>query len=157
MKIALLHYTSPPIVGGVESVIGHQARLMKEDGQTVVIFSGRGEIFDSNIPVVQLPLLDSRNREVLNMKKELDLGHHFPAFDILRDKIRKILLENLQGFDILIAHNVVSLHKNLPLTAALFDAYTSTGFPHLILWHHDLAWTTPELPSNARHDLKLAY
>ena len=28
MKIALLHYSSPPVVGGVESVLAHHARLM---------------------------------------------------------------------------------------------------------------------------------
>jgi glycosyltransferase involved in cell wall biosynthesis len=43
----------------------------------------------------------------------------------------------------LIAHNVGSLHKNLPLTAALNQAYQAPSFPRLILWHHDLAWTTP--------------
>jgi glycosyltransferase involved in cell wall biosynthesis len=28
------------------------------------------------------------------------------------------------------------------LTAALNDSYKSPGFPRLILWHHDLAWTS---------------
>jgi hypothetical protein len=32
MKIALLHYSSPPIVGGVESVLAHHARLMANAG-----------------------------------------------------------------------------------------------------------------------------
>jgi glycosyltransferase involved in cell wall biosynthesis len=35
------------------------------------------------------------------------------------------------------------LNKNLPLTMALHDLYRNPGFPRLILWHHDLAWTTP--------------
>ena len=29
-KVALLHYSAPPIVGGVESVLGHHARLMAD-------------------------------------------------------------------------------------------------------------------------------
>ena len=49
----------------------------------------------------------------------------------------------MQNFELLIAHNIASLHKNLPLTAALFDLYNNPGFPRLVLWHHDLAWTTP--------------
>jgi hypothetical protein len=32
MRIALLHYTAPPVVGGVESVIGHHSRLMINTG-----------------------------------------------------------------------------------------------------------------------------
>ncbi len=38
---------------------------------------------------------------------------------------------------------MASLHKNLALTAALNQLYQTPGFPRLILWHHDLAWTTP--------------
>jgi len=43
----------------------------------------------------------------------------------------------------LIAHNVCSLNKNLALTAALHKLHISKKLPRLILWHHDLAWTTP--------------
>ena len=28
LSIGLLHFTSPPVVGGVETVLGHHARLM---------------------------------------------------------------------------------------------------------------------------------
>jgi len=43
----------------------------------------------------------------------------------------------------LIAHNVCSLNKNLALTAALHQLHGSNKLPRLIVWHHDLAWTTP--------------
>ncbi|MBM3124466.1 MAG: glycosyltransferase family 4 protein, partial [Chloroflexi bacterium] len=49
----------------------------------------------------------------------------------------------LIGTDLLIAHNVCSLNKNLALTAALYTLHTTASLPRLILWHHDLAWTTP--------------
>ncbi len=142
MKIGILHYSSPPIVGGVESVLAHHARLMTNAGHTVTIFAGRGKAFDERIPVRILPRLDSRNPEVLKIKKDLDTGWYTPDFDTLCEQIKTELLSELKGFDILIAHNVASLHKNLPLTAALNQVYQTPGFPHLILWHHDLAWTT---------------
>jgi len=153
MKIALLHYTSPPIVGGVESVLAHHARLMVKAGHTVTILAGRGKAFDANIPVHILPRLDSRHADVLAAKAALDMGHYMPAFDGLRDQIKNELLAELQGFDILIAHNVASLHKNLPLTAAIQAAYGMPSFPHLILWHHDLAWATPRY----RHEMYNGY
>jgi len=143
MKIALLHYSSPPIVGGVESVIAHHARLMTNAGHTVTILAGRGEPFDERIKVRILPRLDSRHPDVMEVKDFLDVGKHTPAFEMLREKIRKELIEELNGYDVLIAHNVASLHKNLALTAALYEEYNKPGFPHLVLWHHDLAWTTP--------------
>jgi len=143
MKIALLHYSAPPIVGGVESVIAHHARLMTSSGHQVTIFAGRGQSFDHAIPVKIFPLLDSRNSEVLAVKADLDKGRCPDSFLLLKDRIQDFLLRELKGFDVVIAHNVASLNKNLPLTAALYQIYSSPGFPRLILWHHDLAWVTP--------------
>jgi len=151
MKVALLHYSAPPIVGGVESVLAHHARLLTESGHAVTIFAGRGETFDPAIPVRVLPLLDSRHAEVLAVKAELDQGHCTMSFMGLRDRIHDELCSQLQGFDVVIAHNVASLNKNLALTAALYDCSQQPGFPRLILWHHDLAWTTPRYRSEM-HD-----
>ncbi len=143
MKIALLHYSSPPIVGGVESVLAHHARLMSKAGHEVTILAGRGEVFDQRIPVRIMERLDSRHPDVLRVKKMLDSGQMMDDFKDLRDRIKADLVTALEGFEILIAHNVASLHKNLALTAALEQACQIPGFPRLILWHHDLAWTTP--------------
>jgi glycosyltransferase involved in cell wall biosynthesis len=140
MKIALLHYSSPPIVGGVESVLAHHAGLMTSAGNQVTIFAGRGKIFDRRIPVKRLPLLDSRHPQVLKVKAQLDKGNIPPAFEELVDQIKSELSRELDGFDVLIAHNVASLHKNLALTTAIHAVYQTQGFPRLILWHHDLAW-----------------
>ena len=143
MKIALLHYSSPPIVGGVESVLAHHARLLANAGHDVTILAGRGKTFDERINVRILPRLDSRHPDVMEVKEFLDVGKHSPTFELLREQIRNELVEELRGFDVLIAHNVASLHKNLALTAVLHDEYKKSDFPHLVLWHHDLAWTTP--------------
>jgi mannosylglucosylglycerate synthase len=142
MKIALLHYASPPNIGGVESVMAHHARLMANAGHEVTILAGRGEAFDERIRVRVDPRLDSRHPEVIHLKKILDAGKMTKEFDSLREQIKNVLVSELKGFDIVIAHNVASLHKNLALTAALNQVYQTQGFPRLILWHHDLAWTT---------------
>lgn len=39
MRLALLHYTKPPIVGGVEHVVGEQGRAMEHLGHSVRIYS----------------------------------------------------------------------------------------------------------------------
>jgi len=69
MKIALLHFTAPPVVGGVESVLLHHARLMTESGHEVTIFAGRGQSFDPAIQMQVQPLFNSRNPEVLAVKR----------------------------------------------------------------------------------------
>ncbi len=65
MNIALLHYAAPPIVGGVESVVGHHARLMVEDGQHVQVIAGRGGQVDRRVPFTRLSLADSRDPDIL--------------------------------------------------------------------------------------------
>jgi glycosyltransferase involved in cell wall biosynthesis len=141
-KVALLHYSAPPIVGGVESVLGHHARLMADAGHQVRIVAGRGEQIDSRIPFVHLPMADSRHPEVLAMKAELDTGHLPTNFNRFADALTASFNEVLDNVDVLIAHNVCSLNKNLALTVAVRNL---ANYSHLriIVWHHDLAWTTP--------------
>jgi len=142
-KIVLLHYSASPIVGGVESVLGHHARLMTEAGHQVRIVAGRGGQVDARIPFVSIPLLDSRHEQVLTLKSDLDAGRVPKEFDALVERITSQLREVVANADILIAHNVCSLNKNLALTAAIRRLSEVCRQPHLIIWHHDLAWTTP--------------
>lgn len=141
-KITLLHYAAPPIVGGVESVIGHHARLMVAASHQVQIVAGRGEQTDERVPFIHLPLADSSHPDVLAIKAELDRGKVPSAFASLVEALFARLAEILVESDWLIAHNVCSLHKNLALTAALYRIAERQQRPRLILWHHDLAWTT---------------
>ena len=143
MKITLLHYAAPPIIGGVESVIGHHARLLADDGQSVSILAGRGAQTDPRIPFLHLPLADSRHPEVEAVKAELDAGQVTPRFGALVAAILEALTSLLAGTEVLVVHNAASLNKNLALTAALYEFAARPGAPRLLLWHHDLAWTTP--------------
>ncbi|HUF00139.1 MAG TPA: glycosyltransferase family 4 protein, partial [Anaerolineales bacterium] len=132
----------PPIVGGVESVLGHYARLMADAGHQVRIVAGRGEQTDPRIPFIHLPMADSRHPDVLAIKAELDAGRVPPEFTEQVDALTADLYEVLVGVNVLIAHNVCSLNKNLVLTAAVRNL-VSHNHLRIILWHHDLAWTTP--------------
>lgn len=143
MNIALMHHSTPPIIGGVESVLAHHARLMSAAGHNVRIVSARGERWMDAIEFIRLPLVDSLHPEILAAKRELDAGRVPPAFEEIVGRLEKDLQSALSGMDLLIAHNVCSLNKNLALTAALHRMYRKADFPRLILWHHDLAWTTP--------------
>lgn len=143
MHVALIHYASPPIIGGVETVLARQAQSLAHAGHQVRVITGRGQTWNSDIPVVQLPLIDSRHDEILTMKKTLDQGQLPDSFRGMVSTIKEQLRGALTGVDVLIAHNVASLNKNLALTTALYDLSQEPEMPHFILWHHDLAWTTP--------------
>jgi len=141
--VGLLHYTAPPVVGGVESVLSHHARLLDDAGYTVHVIAGRGGEHYSNIQFTYIPLVDSREPRILAVKNCLDLGEVPQDFEQLVSQIQTELATAVKDLDFLIAHNVCSLHKNLALTAALRQICSQPGAPHLIIWHHDLAWTTP--------------
>ena len=143
MNIALLHYSVPPIVGGVESVIAQHARLMAADGHFVRLIAARGEAAGSDIPLARVLLADSLHERVAQMNEELKRGEVTIKFESLRDGLVDELRNILSGMDVLIAHNVCSLNKNLALTAGLYKLHQENLLPRLILWHHDLAWTTP--------------
>lgn len=162
MNIAILHYSVPPIVGGVESVIAHHAHLMSANGYSVRLIAARGESLSGQIPLTIIPLADSRHERVTEMKEQLDCGEVTKDFESLRDELAEQLQDALSGVDILIAHNICSLNKNLALTAALYQLHVSQKLPRLILWHHDLAWTTPRYQNELHEDypwdlLKIAW
>jgi glycosyltransferase involved in cell wall biosynthesis len=141
--IGLLHYTAPPVVGGVESVMAQHARLLDEAGYTVRVIAGRESEHFTRIQFSHIPLVDSRHPEVMAAKEALDIGQIPSHFEQLVQQIQTQLITAVSGLNYLIAHNVCSLHKNLALTAALRHVCAQPGAPHLIIWHHDLAWTTP--------------
>ncbi|MCI0397137.1 MAG: glycosyltransferase [Chloroflexi bacterium] len=143
-SIAILHFTAPPVVGGVESVLGQHARLLAGAGHSVRVVAGRGEMVDGRIRFVHLPLADSRHPAVSAAKVHLDAGQIPAGFETLVNSLAGELEQALAGVEIVLAHNVCSLHKNLALTAALHRFCARPAGPHLVAWHHDLAWLMPQ-------------
>jgi glycosyltransferase involved in cell wall biosynthesis len=146
VKIILLHYSAPPVVGGVESVLGHHSRLMADAGHRVRIVAGRGAQTDKRVEFVQIPMVDSRHPTVLSIKGQLDKGTVPQEFHALVERLANELQDVVADADCLIAHNVCSLNKNLILTAALKNISEKSQRPRFILWHHDLAWIRPRDP-----------
>lgn len=140
-RIAILHYASPPTVGGVETTIAYHARGLANLGYAVRVISGSGYDFDTRVETHVNPLFGSSHPEVLRVKSELDAGVVSAQFERLTDQITVDLKNSLNGCDVCLAHNIPSLHKNLPLTAAL--ARLLECIP-VVAWCHDLAWTNPQ-------------
>jgi glycosyltransferase involved in cell wall biosynthesis len=143
LSLALLHYSFPPVVGGVETVVGRHANLLEEQGHVVRGIAGRGGPWRDGADFRQIALVDSRHEAVLAQKSDLDAGRVPKDFGALVQQLEAELRPALEDVDILVAHNVCSLHKNLALTAALRRIEESHDSPALVLWHHDLAWTSP--------------
>ena len=144
MRVGLLHFSGPPVVGGVESTLAQQARFLATVGMAPCLIVGMGEIFDPRVDVRLVPAVGSREPEVLAVKAELDGGAAGPRFDTLRAELSRQLRRTTGDLQVLVVHNALSLHKNLALTGALWDLWQDRAWPRLIAWHHDLAWDRPD-------------
>ncbi|MBI3740466.1 MAG: glycosyltransferase family 4 protein [Chloroflexi bacterium] len=142
-RIAILHYASPPIIGGVEATMAKHALLFAERGYAVKIIAGRGGTFDARIPVEIIADADSQAPRVSVVNVELAQGIVSEKFHALVRELTQALESALEDCDVLIAHNILSLHKNLALTAALKNISASPRI-RLIAWCHDFAWNDPQ-------------
>ena len=133
-NIALLHYTCPPIVGGVEEIIRQHASLFKRYNHHVKIFAGDGELFTNKYDIEINPLLSSRNPGILQVQENLaERSHELGSFS---EEIFNYLALALEHFDVLIAHNVLTMPYNLPLTMAI-HRLANNGNIKVVSWNHD--------------------
>lgn len=131
MRIALLHYSAPPVIGGVEGILGAHARLLRSAGHQVLVVAGRG---DAEI----VPELDSRHPEVEKVTAALAEGRIAKGYADLRAGLAERLAEVLAGTEVVVAHNVMTMPFNLPAAEALISLRK-----RLVAWTHDIAWTMP--------------
>ncbi len=143
-NIALLHYSCPPVVGGVEEIIRQQASLFYRYHHPVKILAGMGDYFQNGIEIEIHPLFSSRHKEISKLQKEPQ--KHLENLQTYAETIFEILKESLQDFDILIAHNVLSMPYNLPLTMAL-HRLAETRRISIINWNHDSPYFYENYPA----------
>lgn len=144
--IAILHYSSFPIIGGVEVIIQAHARLFADRNFPVKLIVGEGRSFDSRIPVKVIPEMRSLYQVDKSLSRELDRGKVGKKFEEKRDNLYMRLKEELASVDIVIIHNLLTMHFNLPLTAALakiFEENAEGGTKRFIAWCHDATFKDP--------------
>jgi glycosyltransferase involved in cell wall biosynthesis len=142
-RTAILHYASPPGIGGVEAMIGYQAAGLSRAEYAVRILSGAGEALPPPIETFIEPRFSSSHLDVLTLKAELDAGRVPPGFADLRDALQARLTDLLADCDSIIVHNIHTMNKNLPLTAALL-AYSEQQPIRQIAYCHDIAALNPQ-------------
>jgi len=120
VKIALIHYTYRPVVGGVEIIMAEHARLFAERGHEVTVYCEQGASDDPRIQARLLP--DTRNAAELSRTLGAELARQ----------------------DVVIMHNVATMPFRLPLTAALWELGETLTGVRFIAWVHDLAACNPD-------------
>ncbi len=144
-SVALLHYSVPPVIGGVEEVIRQHAELFFRHHHRVSVLAGEGGEFSRRMEIIFHPLLSSSNRAIIKAHKlSIEKEEHSRIYSLSR-RIHGFLRRVLAETDVLIAHNVVSMPFNLPLTLAVLKL-AEEGFIKVISWGHDSPYFNPNYP-----------
>ncbi len=149
MSVAIIHYSSYPVIGGVETVIQAHAKLFAKHGYPVKLITGSGKQFDPKIPVVVIPEMKSLHLVDKTLHNELQNGNISGNFEKLKISIYGKLKRELAHTRICIAHNVLTMHFNLALTAALVKLIGESAGAgkvpqkQFISWAHDATFLDP--------------
>jgi glycosyltransferase involved in cell wall biosynthesis len=160
---AILHYSMPPVAGGVEEVIRAHVRHLTRAGYPVTMIAGRGDerAMENGAKGVVLPTLDTLSEEILAINAELEKGEVPPSFDSLVEKIATQLRPLLEPMQWVIIHNVLTKHFNLAFSAALWRLIDQRVIRRPIAWCHDISWTSahsrPKLSPGYPWDLLRTY
>src|SRR5829696_5334116 len=98
-RVAIVHYSTPPTIGGVESTIYDHALLLAAHGYSLRLLTGRGEIFDARVPVVVVPAMHSRDERVEQVQRELAQGTVSANFEALVEELVEALKTALADVD----------------------------------------------------------
>jgi glycosyltransferase involved in cell wall biosynthesis len=142
--VAILHYSLPPVVGGVESVIQAQARAFLQAGYPLTLVGGTGQhgALPRQSEMVLIPELSGLHPEIAQISRALAGGRVPETFAPMTGRLVDVLRPVLGRFEHVIIHNVLTKHFNLPLTAALERLAENGGIRHTLAWCHDFSWTS---------------
>lgn len=142
-RIAILHYSCPPVIGGVEVIIEEHARCFADAGYKTKLIVGKGEVFDKRISVKAIPEIGSRGGPFSRELRALAHGEVPASFDRAVKITERKLTAALTGVDVCMIHNVMTMHFNLILTAALTNIMARRKKIRFIAWTHDMTFTDP--------------
>ncbi len=144
-SIIITHYSLPPVIGGVEEVLKQHANLFYRHYHRVKVIGGEGGEFSKQYEIIINPLLSAKNKKILKAHSTLIERGISEEVEKLSNKIYKFLKVQVKNYDVLIAHNVLSMHFNLPFTIAL-RRVANEGLIKVIAWNHDSPYFYENFP-----------
>jgi len=136
--VAILHYSYPPVIGGVEFIIKGQAEILAKNGCRAKIITAKGQTKHKSIQIDLIPEIGSDWPENKVVRDELEQGIVSERFHGLKKSIYPNIKHSLQGVNVCIIHNVMTMHFNLALTSVLDEIIDELHHKvKFYLWCHD--------------------
>ena len=143
-RIAFIHYTYPPVIGGVEFIMEGHARFFLKAGHPVKIIAAKGESSVKGIEVKRCALLSADDPGIAKLQKSLSVGEIPDGFYQTVEEIKRFLKKELETVDVCFIHNVMNMHFNLMMTAALAELIEEPGTGTVFYnWVHDASIINP--------------
>lgn len=141
LVFGVLHYSTSPVIGGVESVVDAQIRLLCENGHEVYSFSGNAS-----------PALHEKHRHFHFPLLAVPTEHPHPAPEEFSS-----IFEQIAGLtEVLLVHNLFTMPFHPSLTQALLH-FVEQAPAHLSIvnWFHDIAILNPhyQVPESPPFDI----
>lgn len=133
-RIAIVHFTGPPAIGGVEALIVGQTRALRSAGHDVRLILGSGSI--DGVETCRLPFLDPAAAEVrIERERYRD---RLPSFDHpLARALSSQLEEALGPAGQVWVHNAFTVFLNPFLTVALRELASRPDTRRWVAWCED--------------------
>mgnify|MGYP006289171899 CR=1 FL=1 len=142
--VALLHYSCPPVIGGVEFIVEAHADQFVKAGCKVRMIVGEGRLTHPEVVTEVIPEISSSGGPVGATLRELARGKVSSRFEARVATVERKLEKALSGVDVCMMHNVMTMHFNLVLTAALERIMKRLGKKiNFVAWTHDLTFADP--------------
>ncbi|MCR4330109.1 MAG: glycosyltransferase family 4 protein [Candidatus Roizmanbacteria bacterium] len=138
-KIGIIHYTYPPVIGGVENLILTHANYFANHGYSVTVFVSEGESNNKNVHLNFIPELASLAKSNSALRQKIISDNTYPTeFYTLSKSILASLEKYKDTFDILFAHNIFSLTFNPAIAHALITFQSLHPEKKIVAWTHDV-------------------
>ncbi|MFA5261601.1 MAG: glycosyltransferase, partial [Candidatus Omnitrophota bacterium] len=145
LRIALLAYSFPPVMGGVNIVMAEQAhwlatlgRELGEERLSVKVIAGIPDGYQEP-PYLRYTYIEGLEA----LPQEAPINTHatqaevIQEFKDLEERIYKNLKSELANQDVIIIHNVMTVRLNLPFTAALHRLIKENPLKHFVVYVHN--------------------
>ena len=151
-RIAILHYSCPPVIGGVEFIIEAHYELLTERGYSTKLVVGDAGGGQPELCAEVIPEFASDGGPLRDVVARLDEGVVPPEFPAAVKTVEAKLREALRQVDVCIMHNVLTMHFNLVLTAALANIMECRPATRFIGWVHDATFADPAYSVHQRDE-----
>ncbi len=143
--VAILHYSYPPVIGGVEFIIKGHAEILAKNGCRIKIITAKGETRHKSIQIDLISEIGSGWPENKVVAEELKQGIVSERFQRLRRIVYPKIKHSLEEVNICLIHNVMTMHFNLALTSVLDEIIDELHHKiRFYLWCHDATLMNPD-------------